>query len=211
MQAQPDYFSNHERARKFPWSLYHRPLEDSLAGFLRDVAARNARPDVLVVGCGLLHEADQMPANLRLHLVDIDPRAIEAVLARKDPRIVGGTVVSPDGPLELSQRFDAIYGKEVIEHVSNPGSYLRQLRAVLRENGRLWLSTPNYGEPWLPLLESTFLEAVARASGYTRRGMHPSKFSRRTFARALADAGFSDVQVRTVSRRLALVGEATER
>ena len=33
-----DYFANHARVRKFPWSLYHAPLERDLARFLPDFA-----------------------------------------------------------------------------------------------------------------------------------------------------------------------------
>jgi hypothetical protein len=29
-----DYFVNHARARRFPWTLYHQPLERDLARFL---------------------------------------------------------------------------------------------------------------------------------------------------------------------------------
>src|SRR5262249_54724751 len=53
---QPDYFANHERARKFPWTLYHAPLERDLAHFLARAADEHPSGSVLVVGCGLLHE-----------------------------------------------------------------------------------------------------------------------------------------------------------
>ncbi len=33
-----DYFVNHPRAARFPWSIYHRALERSLARFLAEVA-----------------------------------------------------------------------------------------------------------------------------------------------------------------------------
>src|SRR6476469_8036128 len=101
MTAQPDYFSNHERARKFPWTLYHAPIERDLVQFLADV-----RGDVLVVGCGLLHEIDRAAPDLRYTVVDIDPRAVDAVMARKDPRIVAGQVVPPEEPIELGKKFD---------------------------------------------------------------------------------------------------------
>lgn len=42
----------------------------------------------------------------------------------------------------LDQHFDTIVAGEVIEHVSNPGRFLRQSRAHLRADGRLVLSTP---------------------------------------------------------------------
>ena len=91
-----------------------------------------------------------------------------------DPRIVAGHVVAPEQPIDaaLGTRFAAIYAKEVVEHVLAWPAWLAGLRRALVPGGRLWLSTPNYGEPWLPALESTVLELVARRSGFSRRA-HP--------------------------------------
>src|SRR6266567_1566019 len=189
-----DYFVNHERARRFPWSIYHRPLEDDLERFLCSVAV-DGGSRVLVIGCGLLQELDHAPEGLRFTAVDIDPRVIDIVAARHDRRIEATRVVGPETSLaELGLgQFDGVYAKEVIEHIVPYQSYMAGLRQLLREGGRLWLSTPNYGEPWLPLLESTVLEWVARRSGYTRRDIHPSRFTRRSLAAALEAAGFHDV------------------
>jgi SAM-dependent methyltransferase len=208
MNAQPDYFANHERARQFPWTLYHAPLERDLAQFLAQVAGEHPRGEILVVGCGLLHEIDAAPDGLRYTVCDIDPRAVDAVLARKDPRIVGGRVVVPERPIELGQRFAGIYAKEVVEHVHAWPEWLVGLRRALVPGGRLWLSTPNYGEPWLPAIESTVLELVARRSGFTRRHIHPTRFSRRSLARGLVAAGFSDVQADVTPTRLAITAWA---
>jgi SAM-dependent methyltransferase len=209
--SQPDYFTNHARARKFPWTLYHAPLERDLARFLRDVASdHHDDADVLVVGCGLLHELDAAPPGLRFTIADIDPRAVEEVVTRGDPRIVDGVVVPAEAPIDtyLERRFAAIYAKEVVEHVAAWPLWLAGLRRALRKRGTLWLSTPNYGEPWLPSLEATVLELVARRDGFTRRHMHPTRFSRRSLARGLAAAGFVEVSARVVAPRLAIVGTA---
>jgi SAM-dependent methyltransferase len=206
--AQPDYFANHERARRFPWTLYHAPLERDLDRFLATVAADHPNGDVLVVGCGLLHEIDTAPAGLRYTVADIDPRAVEAVMARKDPRIVAGRVVAPEHPIQLGKRFAGIYAKEVIEHIHAWPTWLAGLRRALVPNGRLWLSTPNYGEPWLPTLESTLLELVARKDGFSRRHIHPTRFSRRSLARGLEAAGFIDVRARVIPTRLAITAWA---
>ena len=211
--AQPDYFENHARARQFPWTLYHQPLEKDLARFL---SAVDPPGEVLVVGCGLLHEIDAAPAGLRYYVVDIDERAVAAVQDRDDPRIVGGCVVPPETPLDqaLAQalgprhRFAAIYAKEVVEHVLAWPAWLVGLRKLLSPGGRLWLSTPNYGEPWLPALESTVLELVARRSGFSRKHIHPTRFSRRSLARGLTAAGFEDVTVSATPTRLALTSWA---
>lgn len=201
---QGDYFANHARARQFPWTLYHQPLEQDLARFLAEVAGEHPTGEVLVVGCGLLHEVDAAPAGLRFTVVDIDPRAVAAVLARKDPRIVGGEVVTPERPIDLGRRFAAIYAKEVVEHVLAWPAWLAGLRRALVPGGRLWLSTPNYGEPWLPALESTVLEVIARRDGFSRRRLHPTRFSRGSLARGLEAAGFEEVAVAVTPTRLAL-------
>lgn len=203
-EAQGDYFANHIRARQFPWTLYHQPLERDLERFLREVGSG----EVLVVGCGLLHEIDAAPPGLTFHVVDIDERAVEAVLAKGDPRITGGTVVAPEEPIDLGRRFAAIYAKEVVEHVLAWPRWLVGLRRALVPGGRLWLSTPNYGEPWLPAIESTVLELIARRSGFSRKHIHPTRFSRGTLARGLTSAGFEDVTVRATPTRLALTSWA---
>lgn len=200
---QPDYFVNHAKARKFPWTLYHRPLEADLARFLADV-----RGTVLVVGCGLLHELDVAPTGVEFVVADIDERAVEAVLERNDKRIVDGIVVAPEQALGFRHKFDAIYAKEVVEHVLAWPSWLAGLRRSLVHGGKLWLSTPNYGEPWLPALESTVLELVARRDGFSRREIHPTRFSRRSLDRGLRSAGFVDVDVNVTPTRLALTAWA---
>ena len=200
-----DYFANHVRARKFPWTLYHQPLERDLSRFLGECESG----EVLVVGCGLLHEIDTAPPGLRFHVVDIDPRAVAAVLAKHDPRITGGTVVEPEAPIDLGRKFVAIYAKEVVEHVLAWPEWLAGLRRALVPGGRLWLSTPNYGEPWLPAIESTVLELIARRSGFSRRDIHPTRFSRSALARGLRSVGFAGVDVRVTPTRLAIVAHAT--
>ena len=208
-----DYFENHKRARAFPWSLYHAPLENDLQRFLQSVAAAHPNGEVLIIGCGLLHELDRAPEGLRFAVADIDPRAVDAVVARGDSRITAGYVVAPeqaiDNALALREsRFAAVYAKEVVEHVLAWPIWLAGIYRALVPGGQLWISTPNYGEPWLPALESTVLEAIARRDGFSRREIHPTRFSRATLARGLRQTGFADVQVRVPLPRFALTAWA---
>jgi SAM-dependent methyltransferase len=203
-----DYFANHVRARQFPWTLYHQPLERDLERFLGAVASEHPRGEVMIVGCGLLHEIDAAPHGLSYYVVDIDSRAVEAVLERGDPRITGGQVVAPEKPIDVGRSFAGIYAKEVVEHVLAWPTWLAGLRRALVPGGRLWLSTPNYGEPWLPAIESTILELVARRSGFSRRDIHPTRFSRGSLARGLRAAGFDYVDVQPTRTRLALTAWA---
>jgi SAM-dependent methyltransferase len=211
---QGDYFANHARGRRFPWTLYHRPLERDLARFLRAVAEEHPAGEVLVVGCGLLHEVDAAPPGLAFHVVDIDARAVDAVRARRDPRIASAAVVAPEQPLELTalgragRPFAAVYAKEVVEHILAWPAWLAGLRRALAPGGRAWLSTPNYGEPWLPAIEATVLEVIARRSGFSRRHLHPTRFGRGSLARGLRAAGLCEVQARVTPTRLAITAWA---
>lgn len=208
MSRSRDYFSNHGRVRSFPWSLYHEPLERSLESFIRRRRERcQGTLEVLVIGCGLMQELEYLPENIRVTAIDIDSRATEALASRQDPRIAVTKAVTPSDDLRALGTFDAIYAKEVIEHILEPDAYLEQLFSILRPGGAIWLSTPNYGEPWLPIVESTFLEAVARFSGFTRKGIHPTRFSHRRLRDCMQRAGFQSVEVKPVSLRLALVVE----
>jgi SAM-dependent methyltransferase len=203
-----DYFENHRRARQFPWTLYHQPLERDLSRFLAETAREHPAGEVMVVGCGLMQELDHAPAGLRFHVVDIDPRAVAAVLDKADPRITGGSVVAPEQPIDLRRQFAAIYAKEVVEHVLAWPAWLVGLRRALVPGGRLWLSTPNYGEPWLPAIESTVLELIARKNGFSRRDIHPTRFSRGALERGLRAAGFDDVGAHVTPTRLAITAWA---
>lgn len=44
---------------------------------------------------------------------------------------------------ELDKKFDVIFAGELIEHLSNPGLFLRQSRKHLKRNGYFVLTTPN--------------------------------------------------------------------
>lgn len=205
---QPDYFVNHPRAAKFPWSIYHRPLEKHLADFLLQVSRMGPNPRVLVVGGGYLHELPALPANLRLTVVDIDERVTAHLQRGEDARLE--RCITIRGPEDLGPLgpFDAVYGKEVIEHIVEIDPYMDALAAVMKPGGFLWVSTPNYGDPWLPLIESTVLEVIARLSGYSREHLHPTRFGVATLEALLDRSGLESIQVMRTPFRLALVGTA---
>ena len=108
-----------------------------------------------------------------------------------------------------NQKFDAIYAKEVIEHISDTHAFLKQMKNVLNPKGKVWLSTPNYGFFLLPLLEYTVLEIVARFSGFSRRHIHPNKFTSVKLRASLSAEGFSEVEIETTFAKLALCGTGT--
>ena len=70
--------------------------------------------------------------------VDLDAAGI-AALVRGRYRAVCADVHTMD----LGRTFDTIVAGEIIEHLENPGQFLRTLRRHLRPDGKLIVTTPN--------------------------------------------------------------------
>jgi SAM-dependent methyltransferase len=198
------YFANHDRRRRFPWSLYHRDLERRLAQ-----AVRALRPGakLLVVGCGLEPFVPGVDGP-RYYGADLDPGSIAACSARY-PELEARLAVCPNA-YELPSSgafgvdFDAIVAKEVIEHLHDPERWMAMLAQRLAPGGELLITTPNYSRlSTLPLLEATLLELFARRDGYSRKHIHPSRFTRDRL-RNLAVPGLTIVQIESTLTRWAL-------
>jgi 2-polyprenyl-3-methyl-5-hydroxy-6-metoxy-1,4-benzoquinol methylase len=158
------------------------------------------------VGAGFLHELPAVPQNVRLTAIDIDERVVARLSQVRDARLERCLHVRDQNDLPALGPFEGIYAKEVIEHIVDIEPYVRILVSCLLPGGSLWVSTPNYGDPWLPLVESTILELIGRISGYSRKGMHPTRFTEARLRALLRGCGLEDVHVTCTRFRLALVG-----
>jgi len=109
---------------------------------------------VLDFGCGTGYGANMLAGDTeRLIAVDISEEAISHAAAsysagnlqflRIDP-VETATLPFPDGD------FDVVVSFQVIEHVRHVPTYLREIRRVLRPDGRLLLTTPNSSLRILP-------------------------------------------------------------
>ena len=91
---------------------------------------------------------------------------------------------SLDEVIESGQRFDCVAMFEVIEHVSNPPAFLRQVRELLVPGGLLAMSTPNFEGPDAALDPNHRLWIPPA---------HICYFTPRTLAGSVREAGFSIV------------------
>ncbi|MCS6799160.1 MAG: methyltransferase domain-containing protein [Myxococcota bacterium] len=206
MTTRAPYFTNHARRRRWPWRLYHGPIERALARIVR--AHTGGRG--LVVGCGLEPFVPGAERALRWHGCDLDPDAIAACEASY-PAMRGRLAVCPDAytlpsVAPFDGTFDVVVAKEVIEHVEEPERFARALASRVAPGGDLVLSTPDYGFPsTLGLLEATVLEWIARREGWSRAYIHPSPMTAARLAALDLGPDVSLVRIRRVAFGWALV------
>jgi 2-polyprenyl-3-methyl-5-hydroxy-6-metoxy-1,4-benzoquinol methylase len=78
--------------------------------------------------------------------VDIDPEGVKVLNAQGFH-----TVVADVETMDLGRQFDTIIAGEIIEHLENPGRFLRNMRKHLKPDGVIIVSTPNpfyVGSAW---------------------------------------------------------------
>lgn len=93
---------------------------------------------------------------------------------------------------DLSETFDVIVAGELIEHLSNPGEFLKCTRRHLRPNGILLLTTPNRfgGLAFLKVLRRN------RVSSYNKPiAKHVIYFDEDSIKSLLTRYGFSDIVI----------------
>lgn len=175
------------------------PGERTIAGFrlAEALALLPERGRVVEVGCGagrFLRAVRRARPDLEVCGVDVSARALAraaALAPGTDLRRVEG----PDAPIPAGDgEFDAALALDVLEHVSDPDGFLRELARVVAPGGALHLHVPCEGDPlslwrWLP--------GQAGPGAWKRRlAGHVQRFRRSEVRAAVEGAGFSIERVR---------------
>jgi SAM-dependent methyltransferase len=197
MSESVDYFSNHRFKLRFPWRLYHQPIVRELSSAL----ASSVGEQVLNLGSGPFFELPSLPElHKRFTLCDIDPRALSVARELHGAALAGTDTLTPGAPLPYaSAHFDAVVSMDVVEHLVDPLPWLKEALRVLKPGGLLFLTTPNYASRSLRAIENTALEAIARAQGFSRKELHPSKLHAKSLLSLLSRAGAKNAVTKEIS------------
>lgn len=138
---------------------------------------------VLDVGCGNGHFLEEARTAGWIAVgCDFDPVAAASVRARGFDIREGGIEAWADA----EGQFDAITFSHVIEHVHDPVATLEQARRLLKDDGTIYIDTPNIDA------------AGHRDFGRSWRGLEPPRhlvlFNWIGMRRALENAGFTDIK-----------------
>lgn len=121
------------------WSQYQNQLDY----YLR--IAGNEGRSILDVGCAQGTLALMLAERgHRVAAVDIRPQFLEYAASRfthGDVRFLAGNILEMD----IDGQFDLVFANQLIEHLVYPGLLLARLRNLLRDGGRLVVTTPNGG------------------------------------------------------------------
>jgi 2-polyprenyl-3-methyl-5-hydroxy-6-metoxy-1,4-benzoquinol methylase len=142
---------------------------------------------VLDVGCSSGYLAAPLAARGNSIVgVELDPEAARGAEPYCE-RVLVGDVEAMELPLEPGS-FDVVLCGDVVEHLRDPVATLARLRPLLRDDGRLVLSTPNVAN-W-----AIRLSLLAGRWRYTDRGIldrsHAHLFTLATLREALDGAGY---------------------
>ncbi|HVB56412.1 MAG TPA: class I SAM-dependent methyltransferase [Candidatus Acidoferrales bacterium] len=146
-------------------------------------------PKVLDVGCTShtveIGSAEWLHGRLREKFLSVAGIDISAQNVETLKRHGFGDVhVASAETFELPGKFDTVVAGEVIEHLANPGLFLRQARAHLEPDGRLVLTTPN------PFSVAYFLYAVVKYPKTCYNPEHTCWFCLRTMTEIAQRNGF---------------------
>lgn len=122
--------------------------------------------------------------------------AIEPTITYHQSLKARGHVVYKDALSALAEckgSIDVATAFSVIEHVENPVSFLREVRALLANDGQLILSTPNLKDFLLQSLVSSY-------RGFFYRTAHIHYFDQSGLKMAAEAAGYSSVSFKYVHR-----------
>jgi len=167
--------------------FYEKYAESSVAQVdskkVMAIARHFLKPPVLDVGCFFGDKTKELSKWLEADGCDISRNAIKGA-AKKYGGLVFFACDFEKPGLRLPKRYNSIFAAEVIEHMLEPGAFLKNCFASLNSGGILLLTTPN-----VACLMNRLRLLAGDPSGLGGIG-HVSFFNPKSIAREAEKAGF---------------------
>jgi 2-polyprenyl-3-methyl-5-hydroxy-6-metoxy-1,4-benzoquinol methylase len=150
---------------------------------------------ILDVGCGYgQNGAAMMKKNNVVFGVDISPLAVEKAKTRLTYAAMADFSRPETIPEEIKcEKFDMVVFSDILEHVYDPMSLIRNAVPLMKENAILLVSVPNITN-WLTRLRLLFGSWEYTVSGMMDR-THIRFFTLKSIKRLIAAAGFDVTNV----------------
>ena len=114
---------------------------------------------VLDVGCGNgIISLNLGKEGYTIHGIDMSEKSIENAKEKNPFSNVSFSAMDAETMRASGLRYDAIVCSEVLEHLNNPGSLLKQLFEILKDDGILLVTVPNGTGPRESLVTKPFLK-----------------------------------------------------
>ncbi len=178
-----------------------KPSEDSSHGRISTLLHARPPSKVLDLGCssGLLSERLRQCGH---HVTGVDMYALPGVEERTDAFFQAD--LNAGIPPEVGSGFDTVLCADVVEHLVNPGAFIRQVRDALSPDGTALFCVPNIAH-WYPRFRSTL-----GMFDYDQRGIldatHLRFFTRRSIKKLIEREGFSVRRIEPVGLPLDALG-----
>lgn len=129
------------------YEKYWQGKEDKFGGYIRNkilLKLFSKGEKVLDLGCGDGVVAEALQEKLKIEVIGMD--ISRAALEKAKKRGIKVVLGSSENKLPFQdQTFDAVFWGDNVEHLFSPIRTAREIRRVLKSNGRLVISCPNMG------------------------------------------------------------------
>ncbi len=168
-----DYeLQTHQAEDRHWWYRGRRKVLDRVIAGLR----LPARAQILDAGCGSGRNMIELARHGAVTGVELSETSVRLAQARDAGEVIEGSVL--DMPFEAGT-FDLAASLDVIEHLDDDLTALRELRRVVKPGGALLVTVPAYQWLW---------------SGHDEVNHHFRRYTRRSLQRAGEQAGWHQVR-----------------
>lgn len=192
MGVSGDYYERAHKSRHKSQGFFYETREDYLIEFM----GLKGNEKIIDIGCGsgtFSRALAKKYPKAQITGVDISEHAINFARRKNAKEANIGNLDFISASISAipvkNGSFDVAIVSHLIEHVENPENDLKEVNRILKRNGVLILTTPNYFSLW-PLAEMVFDRTMAEKN-YSLDEQHISRFTAFSIKKPVNNAGFA--------------------